>query len=487
MFNSIAEAIFHYAEVKPDAFALADDSEKLTYKEYSVLIAKYVTVLENIGAKCGDEIIIEACQTVHYLALQQAIAIKKAIFVPLEHNCAIDKIRSFSERCRPAFVISQTEIDVQNAKCLTHSALIEMANTAQPATVCDFPKADDISEILFSTGTTGREKGIVITHKNNIALAHNVISGVQMDKDNVEMIPSPLNHSHGLRRYYANMFNGCAVVILGSVMDVRRFFKNIEEYGVTAIDLVPSALTVILKLSKTKLSEYKEQLRYIQYGAAPLNEQDKLKVCELLPNTRMYNFYGSTESGCTCIYNFNVPAPKQNCIGKPTVCTTFLVVDDDKKQISSDKDNTGLLATDGDMNMSCYFEDEEETAKVLINGVVYSNDVGYVDEDGDIILLGRKGDVINVGGNKVAPDEIEDVAKQMKDIADCGCIPVPDPAKGNVPKLIVQMKRGREFNPVEIRKFLQSRLEPYKVPQYIDVIDEIPRSFNGKLLRKNLK
>lgn len=487
MFNSIVEAVFHYADKNPDAFCLADDNVKLTYGEYKGKILKYAAVLKNLGTQKGDKVILEACQTTDYLAIQSALWLLGAIFVPLEHNCAADKIRSFIDRVSPKFVVVQNETDFKNVKSFTFDELANSVKDSAEYTVSEFPKADDISEILFSTGTTGREKGIVITHKNNIALALNVINGVEMEKDNVEMIPSPLNHSHGLRRYYANMYNGCAVVILGSVMDIMRFFKNLTEYSVTAVDLVPSALTVVLKLSKTKLSEFSDQLRYIQYGAAPLNEQDKQKVCALLPKTRMYNFYGSTESGCTCIYNFNVPAPKQNCIGKPTYSTTVLVVDDNKNPIGSDKDNTGLIATKGNMNMSYYYEDENETAKVLLDGVVYSNDIGYIDADGDIILLGRKGDVINVGGNKVAPDEIEDAAKQMKDIADCGCIPVADAAKGQVPKLIVQMKKGREFNPVEIRKFLQASLEPYKVPQYIDVIDEIPRSFNGKLLRKNLK
>ena len=134
-----------------------------------------------------------------------------------------------------------------------------------------------------------------------------------------------------------------------------------------------------------------------------------------------------------------------------------------------------------------YWKDEEETRKVLVEGIVYTNDVAYFDEDGDIILLGRKGDVINVGGNKVSPDEIENTVKTMPGIADCGVIPVADAVKGNVPKLFVQLKPGTDFDPVAIRSFLAKKLEPYKIPEYIVQIDKIPRSFNGKLLRKELK
>ena len=253
------------------------------------------------------------------------------------------------------------------------------------------------------------------------------------------------------------------------------------------MDLVPAALSVVLKLSKGKLAEYKDRLRYIQLGSAPLSDKDRDKVIELLPETRLYNFYGSTESGCTCIYNFNRPETKDKCIGRPTHNTTAIIVDDDHNPIESSPERTGLLATKGGMNMNGYWNDIEETRSVFENGIMYSNDIAYIDEDGDIILLGRKGDVINVGGNKVSPDEIEDVAKTMPGIADCGCIPVSDPAKGSVPKLFIEMKKGCEFNSVEIRSYLKSKLEPYKVPAFIEEIEKIPRTFNGKLLRKNLK
>ena len=313
------------------------------------------------------------------------------------------------------------------------------------------------------------------------------MNGVEMESDNVELISSPLNHSHGLRRYYANMVKGSSVVVLASVLNLIKFFGSIEQYGVTAMDLVPTALSVILKLSKTKLGDYAKQLRYIQLGAAPLMDSDKEKICALLPETRLYNFYGSTESGCIVIYNFNVENSKKNCIGKPACNAEILIVDENRNPIESSAENTGLLASKGAMNMSGYYEDEEETKAVLIDGIVYTNDVAYYDEDGDIILLGRQGSVINVGGKKVSPDEIENAAKQIKGVIDCGCIPVDDAMLGSVPKLFVQTRSEAKFDPVAIRNELQGMLEPFKVPKYIVWIEKIPRTFNGKLIRRELK
>lgn len=487
MFRSIVEAVFHYASSQPEKLCLADDNGSVTYFAYAEKVRKLAKVFQQIGVAEGATVVVEACQTIDYLAVELALQLIKAVFVPVEHNCAGEKLLSFTARAKAQAVITEKELAGCACKALTYEELTRWEKETLPCENYTLPETDLVSEILFSTGTTGKEKGIVLTHGNDIALAQNVLYGVEMERDNVEMIPSPMNHSHGLRRYYANMYNGSTVVLLGSVMNILKFFKNMDEYQVNAIDLVPAALTVVLKLSKNKLADYADRLRYIQYGAAPLAEADKEKVCALLPKTRMYNFYGSTESGCTCIYNFNTPAAKKNCIGKPTHNVELLMVNDDRLPIVASEETPGLVATKGGMNMLEYWEDPEETAGVLVDGVVYSNDIGYLDADGDLILLGRKGDVINVGGNKVSPDEIEDAVKKMEGIADCGCIGVEDAAKGRVPKLFVQMSRGAEFDPVEIRSFLGSKLEPYKVPVYIVQIDKIPRSFNGKLLRKELK
>lgn len=486
MLNSIVEAIFYHAGHHPDKLCLADDYTSVTYREYTQIIARFASLFSKLGIAENDRVLVEACQTIDYLAIQASLQLLGAVFVPVEHNCAPEKIQAFAKRTDVELIIACRDRAYDIPLFYTHEQLAGMSEAEPPVFTGAFPERTEVSEILFSTGTTGKEKGIVITHANNIALAQNVINGVEMEKDNVEMIPSPMNHSHGLRRYYANMYNGSSVVLLGSVLNMKRFMENLDKYRVNSIDLVPSALSVVLQLSKGKLAEYRDQIRYIQFGAAPMMEADKIRICELLPDTRLYNFYGSTESGCICIYNFNRPDSKKNCIGKPACNVTIFIVDDEQKEMVLSTESTGLLASCGGMNMSGYWKDEAETARVLIDGVVYSNDIAYFDQDGDIILLGRKGDVINVGGNKVSPEEIENVAKKIPGVADCGVIPVDDPHKGSVPKLFVQMAHRTEFDAVSIRVQLSKSLEPYKVPVYIEQITVIPRSFNGKLLRKKL-
>ena len=486
MFNSIVEAVFHHASKCPDRLCLADDAGKVTYRQYAEKIDRLAGFFLSQGIADGDRVVVEACQSIDYLSVELALQRIGAIFVPLEHNCAPEKLSAIAARVDAAALVACRPEGMDAPRRWSFDELAAQAGAAAPYAGDQWPQAAAYSEILFSTGTTGKEKGILLTHANDIALAENVIHGVEMAADNVEMIPSPMNHSHGLRRYYANMVNGSTVVLLGSVMDMRRFMANMDAYGVNALDLVPAALTVVLKLSRGRLAEYRDRLRYIQFGAAPMRDADRREICRLLPETRLYNFYGSTESGCVAIYNFNRPDAKEKCIGKPTCNADIFFVDEARERIATSRQRTGLLSSAGGMNMAGYWRDEAETAKVMADGVVYSNDEAYLDEDGDIILLGRRGDVINVGGNKVSPDEIEDAARAFPAVADCGAIPVSDPYKGSVPKLFVQVRPGCALDTVELRSFLAGRLEAYKVPAFIETIDAIPRSFNGKLLRRVL-
>lgn len=487
MYSSVVQAVFSHAETKKDKICLADEKGQVTYGEYKSLILRYASELASLGVKRGDKVVIEASQSISFLAAALAVQLMGGVFVPVERNCAWDKTLRIALAAEAVLVIPLRNKEAGAVKHISLSDFDENALEKPELAFYEFSDEDTVCELLFSTGTTGKEKGISITNGNNIALAENVMYGVEMEEDNVEMIPSPLNHSHGLRRYYANMVKGATVVLVTGVMNVIGFFAMMDKYGVNSMDLVPTALTVLLKLSKNKFADYKDVMRYIQFGSAPLSDGDKEIIRTLLPKTHLYNFYGSTESGCICIYDFNDGKDKPKCIGKPAYNAKIVIVDEERNEIVATEGNTGLLASFGKMNMKGYWKDEEETAKVMLDGGIYSNDEAYFDEDGDIILLGRKGDVINVGGNKVSPDEIEDAAKKLEGVEDCGCIGISDPLSGNTPKLFVQMKKGSAFDSVAIRAFLASELEPYKVPSVIEEIDLIPRSFNGKLLRRALR
>lgn len=482
--RSIVEYVHEHAVKSPSRLCLIDDNSSVTYSEYWIRIKKTAMILKEHGVDEGANVVIESAQNITYLSLELALHLLHAIFIPLEKNCGHKKIIDIAKNTNAVLIISDQNI--LNFPIISYKQLADELENKSCYENYLFPEEDDVSEILFSTGTTGTPKGIVLTHKNDVALAENVINGVKMEADTIEIIPVPLNHSHGLRRYYGNMVNGSTVIVMNGVLDINRFFRYLDIYHATAIDLVPSSLSVILKLSKDKIGDYRSQIRYIQLGSAPLHEEDKARLCLLLPDTRLYNFYGSTESGCTCILNFNDGVQRQHCIGKPTINAEFITVDDNGNIFKATAEKPGLLASKGPMNMQCYYEDKKETAKVLIDGYVYTSDLGYISND-YVFLVGRKGDVINVGGNKVAPQEIEELALKYPLIKDCACIAIPDKLKGFVPKLFIVIEQNEHFSVKDFGDYLNANLEMYKVPKSISKINEIPRTFNGKIMRSELQ
>lgn len=487
MFKSILECVAFYADQSPAKLCVIDEVRELTYADYWQEVLKTKQFLQNKGIVAGDYVVVEVRQYSECLSLELGIQLCGAIFVPMEKNCGVKRIQAVMTMTAAALAVVNSNEKFAGEVLTYEEVAAELIKLDRVDKDIVFPEPDQTSEILFSTGTTGKPKGIELSHRNNIALAENVKYGVEMGPDNVEIIPVPLNHSHGLRRYYGNMLNGSTVILLNGVLDVRKVFYYMDQYKVTALDLVPASLAVLLKLSKDKFADYKNQLQYIQLGAAPLPEADKEKLCSLLPQTRLYNFYGSTESGCTCILDFNKEKGRTHCIGKPTCNVKLMFVDEDYKPMRPTEENPGLLAFYGSMNMKGYWRDVQETSQVIKDGYVYTNDLAYQDSEGYVYLKGRRGDVINVGGSKVAPEEIEEVVKRYAGIVDCACIGIPDKIKGYVPKLFVEVENKDGFDKLALSNYLLSELEPFKVPKQIEFINKIPRSFNGKILRKDLK
>lgn len=483
--QSIVEAVAIHAKKNPDKLCVADGRYELSYRMFWEHIYGYANHLKELGVVKGDCVVVRNAQNAVQLVTGLAIALAGGIFVPVEKNVADQRILEIIDAVQAKYYIAAKVTEVPCG----FERITEVMKYRDEMASYDglpFPDKDDIAEILFTTGTTGKSKGIELKHRNVIAVAENVIDGVQMKKENVEMIPVPLSHSHGLRRYYANMLNGSAVVVLSNVVMTQVLFECMDKYKVTSMDLVPAALSSIFNISEDRLGDYADRLDYVQLGSAPIPDVDKERLRRLLPNTRLYNFYGTTESGCSCIIDFNKYPDKKNCIGKPTCNAHFIFIGENGKAIDATKEQPGLLACAGEMNMVGYYKDENITKSIMKNGYIQTEDLSYIDEDGMICLLGRQGDVIISGGNKIAPSEIEDVAGLFEGVLECACVPVDSVILGKEPKLYVVMKSGSTFDQDAIYLFLKERLETYKVPKIIVEIEKLPRSFNGKILRREL-
>jgi long-chain acyl-CoA synthetase len=486
--NSILEAVAAYAG-RPDRsgrLMLADATKSVTYEEGWALVRAGASRIRKAGLKRGDRAMIVCTQDVGYMIAILACQLAGIVCVPLEKGASEGRIQSIFRETKAAVLIGQKpDLPTRFLHMKEFTSLPENAEVG--ATDFDFPAPEAPCEILFTTGTTGTPKGILLTHRANTAIAENVIDGVHMEEDNVEIIPMPLSHSHGLRRTYANLYNGSSAVLSNGVLHIKKFFELLETYHVRSIDISPAILSIIFRLSRDRIAEYRDQIRYVQLGSAPLPEADKEHLSRCLPNSRLYNFYGTTEAGCSCILDFQEHSGIAYCIGRPTKNAQFIFTDMDRHEIRATRENPGFIATAGLQNMSGYLNDPEKTAEVCRNGYICTNDLGYADKDGNIYCLGRQDDVINCGGIKIAPEEIETVMRQCPGISDCACVPVPDQIQGQVPKLYISVTDpDSEFDMSSLHRFMRSHLDSNKVPREIEIIDHIPRTSNGKIRHKEL-
>ena len=338
---------------------------------------------------------------------------------------------------------------------------------------CSYPEGT--ADVLYTTGTTGKSKGVMISHRTIVADAENLIAGQGFSHDLVFVIHGPLNHIGSLSKIFPIILQGGTLHILDGLRDADIFFDAFREEGKYATFFVPANIRFLLTFDAQRFAALADKLDFVESGGAPLSHADMLQLCEILPHTRLYNTYASTETGIIATYDYNDGRCLAGCLGHPMPHSRVVITPE------------GMISCQGDTLMSGYIGDPELTATVLRGDTVYMSDYGSIDDEGMLHIGGRESEVINVGGYKVAPTEVEDVAMSIEGIQDCICISAEHRIMGKAVKLLVVMKDGAVFDKKTIARYIAARLEPYKVPQLYEQVDTIARTYNGKLDRKHYK
>ena len=481
--DTILHYIQKYAQTQPDTMAVCELRKSVTYKEYWSSIRKTAGVLMGMGIRKGDHVMLRCTQNIDYLTVFSALQYMQALVIPVEKSTSVERVLEIGGRVDSECLISDKEAD--GISSIKIKDIIARAKDADEADL-ELPGENDRSMLLFTTGTTGSSKGVVMLHRGDVGIAGNVIEGTSMKKGNVEIIPMPLNHSFGIRRYQSDMVNGGTVCLMDGMVFIGTLWKLVEKYGATSMAISPASLGMIFHLSDERIADYADQLDYIQSGSAPLAEADKEKLLRLLPDTRLYNFYGSSEAGCACILEFSGNGNKTGCIGRPTVNSIVRFTDDAGNVVENGSPEApALLSWGGSIVMEGYYNDPDLTAETLVGGYVRTKDLAYLDEDGDCILVGRADDVINYGGSKISPAEIENLALGYEYIDDVAFTSISDPITGELPVILVIQKDG--YDEAEFERFLTDRLESYKLPRKYIYVDNIPKTFKGSVLRKEVR
>ncbi len=482
----LVEKLFENSKTIPDKIAVIADDGEISYGELWNKIVGYAEKLKGNGIKRGDIIILQSMHTIGFVIAEFAIHLAGGITALIEKDMQRKGIENIVAILNAKAVISTVTME----NCLTFDiadvkAIQENYNNEKSDFV--FPSLEDCAEIIYTTGTTGESKGVQLSHKAVITVIDNIVKAEDIKADNIGLVPMPLNHVFGLRRYQTGLYCGTTIVLQECLRPIKKFFKALDKYHVTSLSLVPSAISYIFAISKDLLGKYSNQIRYVESSAAPISTDCKRQLHCLLPETKLFSFYGCTESTAACVLEYSNNLESEKCAGKVTVNTQVYILDDTTHELIDTIENTGRVIIRSNANMTGYWDNEETTSKILIDGCIYTNDEGYFGKDGCLYLLGRKDDVINVGGNKIAPEEIEEVVSRFDDIIDCACIGIPNKLTGNEMVLCIKTNQREDKFIFTIKQYLEAHLENYKIPSHIEIVEEIPRTYNGKLQRHKLR
>ncbi|MFC4798359.1 class I adenylate-forming enzyme family protein [Neobacillus sp. GCM10023253] len=344
---------------------------------------------------------------------------------------------------------------------------------------------DDTAVVFYTSGTTGKPKGVMLS-------AGNVRAAAQIWSDVMEItaadrmhIVTPLFHCAASHCFTVPTIYKGGTVVIEEAFSPEQTLRTMEKEKVTIFFGVPAIYSILLntpKMAETDLS----RLRLFTYGAAPMPYELVRTVKERYPDVKVQNLYGQTENspGATTLKD-HYALDKVGSVGEPLPGLEVQVVDEFGEPVPTGE--VGEIVVKGPLVMKGYLKNEEATRQALKNGWLYSGDLGRFDQDGLLYIVDRKKDMINRGGENVYPVEVEEVLYQIPEILEAAVVGVPHPIYGEVPKAFVVPKEGRTLTEEDVLTYCKTKLAKYKLPVELDFLDTLPRNASGKVLKHVLR
>ena len=353
---------------------------------------------------------------------------------------------------------------------------------AEPEGVGDC--AEDLVTLPYSSGTTGRSKGVMLTHRNLVANIEQFSALGLVTSGDVVLAVLPFFHIYGMVVIMSGALQAGATVVTMPRFDLAEFLETIQRYRATSLYLVPP---IVLGLAKHPVVDDYDlsSVKWIMSGAAPLGEETAV-ACQERIGCQIFQGYGLTESSPVTHVCFGEGATSER-IGTvgPTIPSTEMMIVDLESGAPLGPGEEGEVWIRGPQVMKGYLNNPEATAATVDDdGWLHTGDVGRADEDGYVTIVDRAKELIKYKGYQVAPAELEDLLLSHPSVADVAVIPVPDEEAGEVPKAFVV--QAGDVDPETLMDFVAERVAPYKKVRVVEFLDEIPKSASGKILRRFL-
>lgn len=475
--QSLPQIVFQWAEKHPQKNAIISGNICTSYSDLKNMIERCSAYLISSGFERGDCIAINAVMKAEFVAAFLAVKNNRMVAIPINKMSSQAEAEEIINRTKAkAFLTDNPKHKDISCACSLRDAC-KFSGLRVQSSIKAVP-GDELTEILFTSGSTGKPKGVMLSQRGIIASIRNTSCGMDMRHEDTILLPLPLNHSFGLRVLRAALANGETIILQNGFSFAKETKTNIERWNCTCMVAVDAGFAMLRQQMGNEYSAVLGGLRYIEFsaGAVPLPTREQL--VKDLPNVRLHNTWGSTETGGALFLAFSDTNKKESA-GTAINDIQLAIIDDEGNKLQTGK--WGRLAIKSEALMIGYYMDPVISANALHDGWLWTNDLAKMDEDGYVFLNGRVDDIINVGGEKVAPAMVERIVSSISGIKECACIGGEDPKHilGQVP--IVFIVGDTDITDQQIITELRRQGNPAMIPQSIIRMDKLPRNDVGKI------
>jgi acyl-CoA synthetase (AMP-forming)/AMP-acid ligase II len=509
---SLTEVLRERAQRHPDRIAFHTGDQSITYRDFDARVDRAAAALAASGVGRGDRVAVLDKNSLEYAEQLFGAARIGAVQVPINYRLApaevayivnnaqakvfivgpefvpvLDAIADKLEHTRHTIVIDGDGHGHAEHGHQDYASWVEAHEAGEPA---DAEDTDDVFVQLYSSGTTGLPKGVMLTHDNFLSvlpLSNDVWS---IDDDTVMMVAMPMYHVAGNALTTCVIFDGITGVIAREP-DPVAIARAIERHRVTHVFLVPVLLQFMQLIPEVAEADM-SSLELLLYGASPISDDVLRGAMEMLPGTRFMQVYGLTETTGAITYlpsEDHVPdGPKAHRLRSAGIAnpSVELKIVDPATMAEVPLGEVGEILCRTPQNMKGYWAMPDATKSALLpDGYFRTGDAGYMDEEGYLYIHDRVKDMIISGGENIYPAEVENVLMNHPQVNDCAVIGVPDEKWGETPKAIVVL--AEDVPDQELIEWCRDRLAHFKCPTSVERRDEIPRNPTGKMLKRELR
>lgn len=491
--HTFASPLRHAMQSAPDKLAVVSGDRSFSYSQLNDRCERLVGALYALGLERGDRVAILSNNSHEYIETYVGVPAGGLVVVPLNTRHALPELRyALEDSGAKALIIDRDPGDltdlVEHVIQCGDEYDSHLAN-ATPVQLGQEVLEDDLAGLFYTGGTTGKSKGVMLSHRNLIANAQHWMLAAPQGPEDAFLIIAPLFHAAGSNGVLASIWTLGSQITLGSFApDVA--LELIERHKVTMTLGVP---TMLAAMAETQHAHPRQcsSLRLIAHGGSPIATEVVRRTSTAFPSAQMMEVYGSTETAplCTVLPNEEtlLDAPRARSCGRPITGCEVTIRDPQGKALPTGE--IGEVVVRGPHVMQGYWHKDEQTQAVLTKQGYWTGDLGYLDAEGFVFLVDRSKDMIVSGGENVYCTEVEEVLYQHPGVLEAAAYGVPDEKWGEaVWATVVPRESANTLDVSELIGFCKEHIAGYKVPKGIDVqSDPLPKSGPGKVLKRELR